>query len=257
AFSLTVAVLEADGESATGYTGTVHFTSSETQFGVVLPADYTFTAADAGVHTFSNGFTLDTAGDQTITATDIVTSSIQGTATVSVSPRAAATFVVASYPSPVTAGSAHSFAVTAKDPFGNTTPSFIDNVIFSSSDSPAVLSAGYTFTSLDAGVHTFSATLKTAGSQSITVQDASNPAVTSGTQAGIIANPAAATHLQFAGFPLSVLASSSHDFTIVALDAYGNIAVGYRGTVSFISSDSQSALPANYTFTTADAGVHS
>src|SRR5262249_13565583 len=63
------------------YTGTVHFTSSDA--GATLPADYTFTPADNGTHTFSA--TVATAGDlgntrnQTITATDIAASSITGT----------------------------------------------------------------------------------------------------------------------------------------------------------------------------------
>jgi uncharacterized repeat protein (TIGR01451 family) len=64
----------------TGYTGTVHFTSSDPQ--AVLPADYTFLGSDAGTHTFS--FTLKTLGDQTITATDTRSSGFTGTATVNV-----------------------------------------------------------------------------------------------------------------------------------------------------------------------------
>src|SRR5262249_1880000 len=36
----------------------------------------------------------------------------------------------------------------------------------------------------------------------------------------------------------------------------GQPAVGYPGTVHFGSSDGQAALPGDYTFTTADAGVH-
>jgi hypothetical protein len=56
------------------YTGTVHFTSTDPQ--AVLPADYTFVAADAGVHTFS--VTLKASGNQTISATDVSTGSITG-----------------------------------------------------------------------------------------------------------------------------------------------------------------------------------
>ncbi|HEX9729083.1 MAG TPA: hypothetical protein VGA37_11310, partial [Gemmatimonadales bacterium] len=41
--------------------------------------DYTFTGGDAGVHTFSGGVTLVTAGEQTVTATDDVTGTITGT----------------------------------------------------------------------------------------------------------------------------------------------------------------------------------
>jgi hypothetical protein len=71
AFSITVTALDASNATATGYTGTVHFTSSDTQ--AVLPANSTLTN---GVGTFS--VTLKTAGSQTITATDTVTASITG-----------------------------------------------------------------------------------------------------------------------------------------------------------------------------------
>ena len=67
---------DAFGNTATGYTGTVHFTSSDAQ--ATLPADYTFTAGDTGVHTFTA--TLKTAGTQSLTATDTVDSSITGSA---------------------------------------------------------------------------------------------------------------------------------------------------------------------------------
>ncbi|HSK44268.1 MAG TPA: hypothetical protein VLA83_10325, partial [Candidatus Binatia bacterium] len=49
-----------------GYLGTLHFTSSDGL--AVLPADYTFTAADAGIHTFQ--VTFNTLGTQTITMAD-------------------------------------------------------------------------------------------------------------------------------------------------------------------------------------------
>jgi hypothetical protein len=58
----------------TGYLGTIHFTSTDPL--AILPDDYTFTPADAGVHTFS--VTLRTYGTQSITATDTVTASIKG-----------------------------------------------------------------------------------------------------------------------------------------------------------------------------------
>ena len=61
--------------SATGYTGTVHFTSSDAR--PACRANYTFTGGDAGTHVFS--VTLKTAGTQSITATDTVTGTITGT----------------------------------------------------------------------------------------------------------------------------------------------------------------------------------
>ncbi|GFE59357.1 carboxypeptidase regulatory-like domain-containing protein [Geobacter sp. AOG1] len=85
--SVTVTAKDAGNTTITGYTGTVHFTSTDAQ--AVLPGDYTFTAGDNGTHTFTNGVTLKTAGSQTVTATDTVTSSITGTTgPISVNPAA-------------------------------------------------------------------------------------------------------------------------------------------------------------------------
>src|SRR5262249_57385513 len=85
AFSATVTALDAYGNTATGYTGTVHFTGGGS--GATLPSDYTFVAGDNGTHTFSNAFVLTQAGSRTITATDTVTGSITGTrSTITVSP---------------------------------------------------------------------------------------------------------------------------------------------------------------------------
>jgi hypothetical protein len=67
---VTVTAVDPFGQVALGYTGTVTFSTSDRDSGVVLPADYTFSASDQGTHTFSGGFTLITPGDQTITATD-------------------------------------------------------------------------------------------------------------------------------------------------------------------------------------------
>src|SRR5262249_50762618 len=52
-FTITVSAKDVNGNTVTGYTGTVHFTSSDTASGVLLPGDYTFTTADQGTHTFS------------------------------------------------------------------------------------------------------------------------------------------------------------------------------------------------------------
>ena len=70
-FNLTVTALTAANTTATGYTGTVHFTSSDAK--AVLPAN---SALLNGVMTLPA--VLNTAGAQTITATDTVTASITG-----------------------------------------------------------------------------------------------------------------------------------------------------------------------------------
>jgi|GEM_PF-1580057 len=77
ASDIIVEAKDASGNRATSYVGAVTFTSSDPQ--AILPASYTFTAADAGIHTVTSGVTLRTVGMQSVTATDTVTSSITGT----------------------------------------------------------------------------------------------------------------------------------------------------------------------------------
>ena len=67
-FSVTVTEQNGDGTTFTGYRGTVHFSSTDNS--AVLPANYTFTSGDNGVHTFS-GVVLNTTCVQAITAADI------------------------------------------------------------------------------------------------------------------------------------------------------------------------------------------
>ena len=252
AFNVTVTALDPYNNTATGYTGAVHFTSSDGQ--AVLPGNYTFTAADNGVHTFSNGVTLKTAGSQTVTAADAVTISITGGATVALNSAAASTMSVAGFPSVTTAGAAHTFTVTLRDPYGNIASGYSGTVHFTSSDAKAALPANYTFTTADAGVHTFSATLKTAGTQSITVADTTTASLT-GTDGGITVNAAAASQFIITA-PTSVQHGVAFSLTLTVEDAYGNVVTGYTGTVHFSSTDNKATLPANYTFTAADNGVH-
>src|SRR5206468_2243455 len=118
------------------------------------------------------------------------------TQTETINAAGAASLVVSGYPSTTTAGAAQNFTVTARDAFGNTAVGYTGTVHFTSSDGQAVLPANYTFTGGDAGVHTLNATLKTAGTQSITATDTVSGAIT-GAQSGISVNAAAATKLVF------------------------------------------------------------
>ncbi len=118
---------------ATGYTGTVHFTSTDPQ--AVLPADYTFTAGDRGTFTFTA--TLETAGTQSITATDANNAPSPAARRASPSrPASASTLTVTGAPSTATAGAAFDFTVTAYDPFGNVATGYTGTVDLTSSDPP-------------------------------------------------------------------------------------------------------------------------
>jgi hypothetical protein len=252
-FPVTVTAYDPYGNIATGYRGTVHFTSNDGQ--ATLPADYSFTAADNGAHTFT-GVILRTSGSRTVTATDTVTGLINGSTTVAVVPAAATTFRITGYPSEITAGVEGTFTVTALDPFGNVDTYYRGIVRFTSTDGQAVLESDYRFLPDDNGVHTFRAILKTVGSQSITATDTETDSIT-GSQSGIAVTPAAADHFRIDA-PDHVTANTPFDLTVTALDPYGNIDINYRGTVTFFTTDPDSGvvLPVDYTFTDDDQGVH-
>ena len=80
--AVTISAKDASGQTVTGYNGTVTFTS--TDVAAVLPANYAFLGADVGSHRF--GVTFENAGMQTLTAADVTTSSIRGSAMVNVTP---------------------------------------------------------------------------------------------------------------------------------------------------------------------------
>jgi hypothetical protein len=171
-----------------------------------------------------------------------------------VSQAAHPTLAVSGLPSSTTAGVVHNFTVTALNADGTLNTNYTGTVHFTSSDPQAVLPADYTFTAADQGVHTFTATLDTAGSQSVFAADTMT-AGEAGGQTGITVTPAAAAKFVLSA-PSSVQHGAYFSVTLAVYDAYGNVATGYTGTVHFSSSDSTATLPANYTFTASDGGVH-
>ncbi|EKE00212.1 MAG: hypothetical protein ACD_22C00076G0008, partial [uncultured bacterium] len=66
--SVTITAQDELGDTDVNYVGTVEFSS--TSGDVTLPSNYTFTAGDAGVHTFTDGVTFNEAGTFTLTITD-------------------------------------------------------------------------------------------------------------------------------------------------------------------------------------------
>ena len=66
ALDFTVTALDAGNNPLDGYTGTVHFTSTDAA--ALLPANYTFQPGDHGQHTFT--ITLRTTGSINVTVTD-------------------------------------------------------------------------------------------------------------------------------------------------------------------------------------------
>jgi len=159
-FTITVTAVDAANKQVPSYSGTVHFTSTDAQ--AVLPADSTLTG---GTGTFSA--TLKTAGNQTITATDMAHTTIAGnTGPINVS--AIPTSFMVDAPMLVTGGTLFNFTVTALANSQTTVIGYSGTVSFTSSDAQAVLPPNSTLTN---GTGTFSATLRTPGDQTITATD--------------------------------------------------------------------------------------
>jgi len=89
--TITVAAAK-DSSVVTSYAGIAHFTSSDPK--AVLPADYTYTASDAGQHTFS--VTFKTAGSQSVSIVDAQNANIIGAEAATVTANNAASIVVLS-----------------------------------------------------------------------------------------------------------------------------------------------------------------
>ena len=253
-FDVTIAALDFYGNADPNYTGSVHFTSTDSAAGVVLPADYTFVAADKGTHAFSGGVTLLSAGSGTITATDKANANFTASATLSVMP-APASRLVLSAPLTAAAGTPFDVTITAFDPYGNIDTNYSGTLAFQSTDThPAMLPSDYPFSSADKGTHTFTGvTLFTAMPQTLTAQDAANGSLTATDPITVTAGPVARFMIMA---PASASAGRPFSITVTVFDAYGNPESNYTGTVTFASSDPHPALlPPDYTFTPDDKGA--
>jgi predicted outer membrane repeat protein len=226
--------------------GTLADNGGPTQTIALLPGS---PAIDTGSNTYVAAGATDQRGLSRIAhgTVDIGSFEVQPAPTASV-------LTVTGLTSPTTAGAPITFTVTARDASGTVVPGYRGTVHFSSSDAKASLPADYTFTGTDNGVHTFTVTLITAGTQSLSVTDAATSSLTA-TQSSITVQAAAASQLRISG-PSSIGAGKTFSLTITLVDAYGNPATGYTGKLHFASSDNTGSMPSDYTFTASDQGQH-
>ena len=235
--TFTVNALDADGNSTTGYTGTVHFTSTDPQ--AILPTDATLTN---GTGAFSA--TLKSSSNRTITATDTITLSTNGTsANINVSP-GTADHLSMNVPDMTIAGISFSVVVTAQDAYNNTVSNYTGTVHFTSTDPRAILPTVATLTN---GTGIFGVTLVTAGSRIITATDIVNSNI-AGTTGGITVNPGTVGQYLVTA-PSTSSAGTALSVSIIAKDVYGNTVIGYTGTAHFTSTDFNALLPVDTALT--------
>ena len=219
AFSVTVTARDAFGNTATSYTGRVHFSSSEAGSGVSLPSDYKFQSGDLGIHTFTNGVTLMTVGTGVwVTATDTSTGSITGSQTgITVTRGGVVNVVISPSGSSVTAGASKTYSATASDAYGNSWDVTSLTTWSITSDAGGSWS-GNVFTSAVAGSWTVTGTY----------------AATAYTT-GLTVNPAGLDHFTFMSVAPQTT-GSPFNVTITAKDTYNNTVKNYTGRPSLTYS---------------------
>jgi hypothetical protein len=267
---VVVAVLDASNHLVTSFTGTVTISSTDaaaTLGGTALPTTYTFTASDHGSHVFE--LVPGAAGTETITVTDTTTSTITGSVALTVAAAPVTThFLVLTdnfHDSNTTyAGVATPIAVVALDASNQIVHSYTGTVAISSTDAATtlggtILPTSYTFTTADQGVHVFQITPGMAGTETISFADANTSSITGSVTLTVAAAPVAThivvqvNHTSPEGQPTSV--------AVFVLDASNQLVPNFTGTIALTSTDTAAtsggmALPASYTFTAADNGVH-
>jgi uncharacterized repeat protein (TIGR03803 family) len=253
-FSVTVSVLDSSGNVDYGYTGTASLALKAAPAGGKLAGKLTGHFA-AGEATFTGlslnklgTFTLFSAGSSTVLA---------GTAQVKVVTVTHFGVTVSGVPATgLVAGQPATFIVSALDAAGQVVSNYTGTIHFTSSDPLAVKPANYPFTLADNGSHSFSIPLETAGNQTITVTSTAKPRST-GTSPPVLVIAGTFDHLLISGYPHTVVSGQAHDVTVEGVDAFNNVVTSYTNTVRLTSSDSAAlGLPAEFTYTKADAGRH-
>lgn len=144
------------------------------------------------------------------------------------------------------AGSPVAVTVTALNPAGARQPGYRGSITLSTDDVAATLPGTVSFGSSAQGTVTTSITFKGAGVHVVTATDAAS--ATGSTQVTV---QAGAPHLVLT-LPADLNAGVQATANMAAVDAFGNAATSYAGTVNLASSDASATLPTSVTL----AGGH-
>jgi hypothetical protein len=213
------------GAVDTTYVGQVALTTSD--HAGVLPAAYTFTRADAGVHTFL--VTLVTAPGATVTATDSGPGGPTGTSLLTpVTPSEIATFT-ATPPPGVVAGTRFSLDTVALDRFGNEVPG-ARPMAFSTNDPQGTVPPG--------DLPPYYVTLRTSGQETITLVDPGTGV--SGTVT-VNVTPAAPAALSVTPSVTPVPFGSQVTIRVASIDAFGNETGTFTGHFKVSTTDTTAA----------------
>jgi uncharacterized repeat protein (TIGR01451 family) len=166
---------------------------------------------------------------------------------------AVASFGVTTVPTTVTAGTEIQVTVQALDSKGAVVTNYAGTIHITSTDPQAALPADAT---LAGGTGTFRVTLKTAGSRTVSAADLVKSSITGTFKKPLTVTAAAVSALTITGLANPSSPSMAQTVSVSAVDAFGNVNAGYRGTVTLTSTDPAAVLPHSTTFVAKDAGKH-
>jgi len=254
-FVVTVAAVDASGNVDTSFEGTLTIGPGNKNGGATLSGPLVL-GADAGTASFV-GLALDKPGtNDTLLLADSA-SKLQGASTTAfnVTPKPATHLVITGEPPlSVAAGAPLGLVVSAENDLGQGDTGDADLVSLALAGGNLL---GGTPVRLVAGVATFSGlSIDRVGSTYAITASAGSLAPATSTTISVANAPAAG--LVLTPPPGSRATTGvSFAFTVSAVDAVGNPALDYSGTVHFTSTDANANLTVDATFTPADHGTHS
>lgn len=248
--TFTVIAKDAGNNIIGDYNGTVTFTSNDPQ-AEFSPSNYTFIPSDNGSHTFTNGVRFKTVSPplRTITVSSGPISSTSAGVSVLASTLHHFEFYNFSTTTPI-AGTLFNYRVKAVDEYGNTVTTYTGTVHFSTTDTysspPLSLPPDTTYLPVDAGDRPFNSTLITAGSQTIYIEDTSNPTIKG--SATVNVQPQALDDCTFTFDPIGPQTiNTPFSITIKVKDSYGNLNPSFNG-VTYLASSVGAIAPTSVTF---------
>ena len=236
ATTVELAAVSSQGNIVQGFSDNIKLTSSDGA--ATLPTNITF---KYGIATFS--VTFNTAGRQTLTATDATNTALGVTAPVNVSNPAVAAELFLAVPRSAEAGVPVTVQLAAVNSQGNIVQTFSDSIKLTSSDGAATLPTSITFKN---GIATLSVTFNTAGTQTLTATDTTNKSLVA-TAATSVSNPAVATQLSFV-LSQKVTTGVPATVQLTAVNSQGNIVQTFSDSIKLTSSDGAATLPTSITF---------
>ncbi len=229
--AVTLTALDTFGNVATGYAGTVSFSTRNGSAPIAgLPGSYRFTPADHGSHVFP--VTFKTTGSQTIVAADTKNLSLISQAQVQVT-SAPAKLVITSQPPPtVTAGTGFGLIVEAVDSHGHVVSNFNGLVTLKLAVNPGHGTLGDTaaFQAVNGMADFVGLTLNKAGAGY--VLRASSGSLTATTRAMTVKANMPSHFVLITQPPSKIGAGSPFGLKVAAEDGYGNVISSYTGSVT-------------------------